>query len=236
MSLGASLAEMGHRTLIVDLDPQADLTLAAGLAAEALTCSAADWLDPEGTPLPLEIETHVMTGLDILPTDPRLAGVERRLYDQDGYETTLAQKLAPWRERYAYVLLDCPPSLGGLSIMALTASRWVLVPVQCEYYAARRVNRLLDVIELVKERTNPDLAYYLLATLYDQRNRICQGVLGQLQTHFSERLMQTVIGVDTRLRESPAAGEPIITYAPRTRASQQYRELARELHQRLTAR
>ena len=114
--------------------------------------------------------------------------------------------------------------------MALTTACWVLIPVQCEYYAARRLSRLLDVARAVRERTNPDLTCYLLATMYDRRNRICGGVLEQMRLSFPDQLLKTVIGVDTRLRESPATGEPIILYSPRTRASQQYRQLACEIH------
>jgi len=130
-------------------------------------------------------------------------------------------------------LLDCPPSLGALTLMALTAAQEVLIPVQCEYFAARGLGRLLDIVAAVQGRTNPDLTCHLLATLYDRRNRICRDVLGKLKAHFPERLLDTVIGVDTCLRECPAVGEPIILYAPRTRASQQYRQLAREFQARI---
>lgn len=238
MSLGACLAELGYRTLVVDLDPQADLTLAVGLDVDELEWSLADLLDPgngatSSRTSPPDVSALIhptgVEALDILPTDPRMAGTERLLYDCDDYETTLAQTLVPWHGEYEYILLDCPPSLGGLTLMALTAARWVLIPIQCEYYAARRVRRLLETVEIVRERTNPDLTCYLVATMYDQRNRICRGVLQQLRWHFSSQLLDTVIGVDTRLRESPVAGEPITLYAPRTRASQQYRQLAREL-------
>lgn len=245
MSLGACLAELGHRTLIIDLDPQADLTLAAGLDVDALEWSLVDLLDIDNdNTLARELQTSPpdasaaiypteVRALDILPTDPRLAGIERLLYEYDDYETTLARTLVPWRNEYEYILLDCPPSLGGLTLMALTTAQWMLIPVQCEYFAARRVRRLLETVEIVRERANPNLAYYLVATMYDKRNRICQGVLQQLRWHFPSQLLNTVIGVDTRLRESPAAGEPITLYAPRTRASQQYRQLAHEFPARL---
>jgi chromosome partitioning protein len=237
LSLGACLAASGYRTLVVDLDPQADLTLAAGLDAETLAWSVVDLLRPAQAetlgPHQVILETGV-DGLDVLPSDPRLASVERFLYEQAGYETTLARIFESMDSVYTYILLDCPPSLGGLTLMALTAARWVVIPVQCEYYAARRLLRLLDVVEAVRTRTNPDLSCYLLATMYDQRTRIGQGVLEQLKLRFPGRLLDTVIGVDTRLRECPAAGEPITVYAPRTRASRQYRRLAREFHLRVS--
>lgn len=242
LSLGACLAEMSLRTLVVDLDPQADLTLSVGLDADELKWTMADLLEPvvDGTwtgswreSPPVEvIQPTGFEGLDILPADPRLASIERFLYDLDDYEMILAQILSAWQEGYDYILLDCPPSLGAYTLMGLTAAQNVLIPIQCEYFAARRLERLLEVVDAVQERTNPGLSCLLLATMYDKRNRICRSVLEKLRINFPERLFETVIGVDTRLRESPALGEPIILYAPRTRASRQYRQLAHELHQK----
>jgi chromosome partitioning protein len=241
-SVGAGLAELGLRTLVVDLDSQAHLTLGAGLDPDELEPTLADLLDspvgsPTGSPAVPPVAPVVRPtraeGLDILPADLRLARMERFLYERAGYETILAHVLAPWQAEYDYLLLDCPPSLGALTLMALTAAQAVLVPVQCEYYAARSLTRLLDIVAVVRERTNPGLTCFLVATLYDQRNRICQGVLEQLRGNFPDQLLDTVIGVDTRLRECPAAGEPITRYAPRSRASQHYRHLARELHARI---
>lgn len=241
LSVGACLAEAGWRTLVVDLDAQADLTLAAGLAPDGVHWTVADLL-PQGDTLRINshspkaeeaIQPSAITNLDVLPGDPRLAATEHKLYDQQDYETCLKQILPTWQGEYDYILLDCPPSLGALTLIALTAARHLLVPIQCEYYAARAVNRLLEIVDLVQERTNPNLRYYLVATLYDQRNRICRAILEQLRTHFADRLLETVIGVDTRLRECPAVGEPVTLYAPRTRASRQYRALARELATKL---
>lgn len=231
LSLGACLAEMGLRTLVVDLDSQGDLTMAAGLDADEdeMEWTVADLLmpgDAKVTPAAV-IRPTAQKGLDILPADVRLAGAERFLYDQNGYEATLGRLLG-WLAGYDHILLDCPPSLGAITLMALTAADAVLAPIQCEYYAARRLVSLLDIIAAVRERTNPGLGVMLVATLYDQRNLVARKVLEQLQTRFASNLFHTVIGVDTRLRECPIVGEPIIVYAPNTRASRQYRQLARE--------
>jgi len=237
MSLGAGLVELGNRVLVVDLDSQADLTMAAGLDADELPWTVVDLLDATGIMLP-EVETGViqstrMEGLDILPADLRLANVERTLYNRVDYEHLLSQVLARWMNEYNYILLDCPPSLGAITLMALTTAQMVLVPVQCEHYAARGLSRLLDIVAEVHKRTNSELTYHLLATMYDQRNNICKRVLTQLQTHFGPSMFKAVIGVDTRLRESPVTGEPILLYAPRTRAAEQYRVLAQEVSELL---
>jgi len=236
-SLGACLAELGQKALVVDLDSQAHLTMSAGLDPDELEYTLADLLESFGSGRSLVgkevIRPTLIKGLDILPSDLRLASVERFLYEQDDYETILAQILAQWQREYDYLLLDCPPSLSAITLMALTAAQRVLIPVQCEYYAVRGLSRLLDIVAEIRKRTNPDLTYHLLATLYDQRNRICRGVLEQLRFSFPDWLLDTIIGVDTRVRECPAAGEPIILYAPLARASQQYRQLAREFHARI---
>lgn len=236
LSLGACFAQLGYKTLIIDLDPQADLTLSVGLDEEALETTVADWLNPAG-PQPsgalpnAAICSTPVAGLDILPADSRLAGVERHLYNVKNYEAHLRRWTAGWQTTYRYILIDCPPSLGAFTLMALTAAHHVIIPVQAEFFAARRLDRLVDVVSAVKQRTNPGLRWHLLVTMFDTRNRICRGVQNQLQINFGQNLLQTVIGVDTRLRESPAVGEPITVYAPRTRASRQYRNLAQELHQ-----
>ncbi|MBN2005331.1 MAG: ParA family protein [Anaerolineae bacterium] len=236
LSLGSAFAEMGHRTLLVDLDPQGDLTTAVGLDVEALTWSVADLLDDtqDASKRRMAVYATAIDRMYILPANPRLDDVERQLHRQKGFEMRLAQELAPLNGIYEYVLLDSPPSLGGLVSMALSAAQWVIIPVQCEYYAARRLQRVFNVIAQVREKFNPKLApAYLLATMYDQRTRISKDILEQLRQNFPENLLETLIGVDTRLRESPAAGEPIVLYAPRTRASEQYRQLAQELLEKL---
>lgn len=245
LSLGACLAELGWRTLVVDFDPQGHLSLAAGYDPDDLELSVVDLLiaEPQTDPQALLLPT-VMTNLDLLPADLRLATVEQSLTDREGYEFALLhglQRLSPLqrddqslaKETYDAILIDCPPSLGMLTILALTAAEWALIPVQCEYFASRGLLRLLDVIEAVRQHTNPSLDYFIFATLFDMRNAISRRVHEELQAHFAGNLLQTVIRLDTRLRESPMTGEPVIVYAPRTRASQEYRALTQELVQRL---
>ena len=130
---------------------------------------------------------------------------------------------------YDMVMIDCPPSFGTLTLNALTAADLLIIPVQCEYYAAHSLRQIIELVKLVREKTNPRLIYRVLVTMYDRRNKICQIILEQMQRGLSRVLFKTIIEVDTRLRESPASGRPITLYAPQTRSAQQYRTLAKEL-------
>lgn len=244
-SIAACLAEKGYRTLVVDLDPQAHLTMAAGYDPDNLEKTVVDLLLDSGGQVDwtsVRLKT-ALENLHLLPGDLRLAHIERQFAEQEGYEYLLRQILEPLSSTlaqdgsiqqnslgaYDYILLDCPPSMGTLTILALTAADWALVPVQAEYFASRGLLRLLDVIEAVQKHTNPALDYAIFVTMFDGRNRISQRVLEELLQHFKDKILPTPIRMDTRLRESPIAGEPVILYAPRTRASQEYRALTSEL-------
>ncbi len=240
ISLGACLAELGYRTLIVDLDPQASLSVGVGFHEDHTETTITDLLETHLNPKPLErnslIKNTSYPGLDVILSDARLWTVERLLNEQMDYETILANKLREFVQEHDYLILDCSPSLGPLTIMALTAADHVIIPVQTEYLAAFGLMRLLEIIDAIHEHTNPDLSYNLLAVLYDQRTAICREVLERLRTNFEEHLYETVIGIDTRLRECVVNGEPIIQYDPKTRASRQYRQLAAEFLQKIKSR
>ncbi len=234
ISIAAALAEDGRRVLMLDLDPQANLTTACGFDPEELEWTIADLLIPDEAeavpPIAEIIQSTVMSALDILPADMRLAALERRMYEQPGYEnrlTALAESLAA----YDVILIDCPPSMGALTLMALSAAQLALVPVQCEYFASRGLMQLLEIVNVVKAQTNPALRFYLFASMYDQRNLVSRQVLESLQAHFSENMAETIIRIDTRIRESAMVGEPIQIYAPKTRAADEYRALAQEIIQ-----
>jgi chromosome partitioning protein len=236
-SLGACLVELNQRVLVIDLDPQSNLTLAAGLDYDEVERTLVDLMDDgaSGKFDPKKVvRSTSLPGLDILPADPRLARVERDLYERADYETSLAKAINPLLPDYDYIILDCPPTLSSLTLVAFYAADEVLIPVQCEYYAAKGLDLLLTIISTMEKRRNRSIPWYLVVTLFDPRNKIHRTVYEQLNANFSEHLMQTFIRMDTKLRECPIVGEPITVYAPTTRASEQYRLLAQEFDQRVT--
>lgn len=237
ISLGACLAELGKRTLIVDFDPQVNLTLTVGFEPESLDYTIADLFeDSEQTVKPemVLIPTGV-PNLELMPADQRLVDLEFYSRTNPGYERDLLIVLEQIRSRYDYILIDCPPSMGSLTIMALTAANMALIPVQCDYFATRGLMSLLEIVKAVREHTNPGLFYALFVTMYDARPLISRKMLEQLKMNFSTDMFETIISLDTRLRESVLANEPVITYSSKSRASSQYRSLALELTQRLEA-
>lgn len=233
ISLGACLTDHGNHTLLVDLDPQANLSLSLGHHDDAPGETICDALETALNPRKLKwdelIRQTSVENLDVVPSDARLWTVERLISEKRAYEQELKQLLARWQEKYDYILIDCSPSLGPLTVMALTAANRVIIPIQTEFLAAVGLVRLIETVDAVKEHTNPQLDFNLLAVMYDQRNSICREVLNKLQENFSAKLFTTVIGVDTRLKECVATGQPITQYDPKTRATQQYGLLAGEL-------
>lgn len=229
LSLGGALAELNYTVLMIDLDPQAHLSLSLGVNPAQLHRHIGDSLLRKSSLVSVSRESSVL-GLDIAPATPRLATVEKLLYGQEGYEFNLKQRIAAIDSgMYDFVLIDSPPSMGPLTLNALTAADLLIIPVQAEYYASLSLKQLGNLAKLVQQRTNPDLRYRVLVTMYDRRNKICRVILNQLQNEIKPMLFDTIIEVDTKLRESPAFNKPITTYAPKTRSAEQYRALAKEL-------
>ena len=228
LSLGACLAEIGHLVLLIDLDPQAHLTLSMGLRPENLRYTVEDVLLGGASLAGASRESPVF-GLDIIPADQRLVTLDRVIDGRKRYGFLKNSLDAMGDGFYDIVLIDCPPSFGTLTLNALTAADLLIIPVQCEYYAAHSLRQIVKVAKLVREKTNPRLSCRVLVTMYDRRNKICRLILEQTRKGLSKVLFRTIIEIDTKLKESPAFGQPITLYAPRTRGAQQYRALAQEL-------
>jgi chromosome partitioning protein len=228
LSLGACLAELKQSVLLIDLDPQANLTISLGLRPEKLRRAVDEALLGNTSLVSVSHESAIF-GLDIVPANRMLIVLDKILYGRPGYQFHLKKGLEAMGEGfYDFVLIDCPPSFGTLTLNALTAADTLIIPVQCDYYAACSLRNYVKLIHQVRKKTNPWLVYRVLATMYDRRNKICQVVQEQMQRALDGTLFQTTIEVDTKLRESPAFGQPITLYAPKTRATQQYRALAKE--------
>jgi chromosome partitioning protein len=227
-SLGAALAESGKRVLLVDLDPQGNLSLANSVEPGQVENSTSeillDGINPKDA-----IQKTGTSLMEIIPSSPRLSEVEQHLPVRTNYAFTLCNLFKNNINTFDYILFDCPPSMGAITVNALTAAELLVVPTQAEYFSAYALRDMMTLIRRVRRDSNPRLAYRILITLLDQRNRTHRVIREQLQQTFGSGLFQTVIEIDTRLRESPIIGMPITQYRPNSRGSQQYRVLAQEL-------
>lgn len=227
-SLGASLAEIGKKVLLIDLDPQGNLTLANGIEPGKVVNTSNDVI-MSGLNIKEALCKTSTPGMEIVPSSPALTEVEQHLPIRSNYAFGLNNALRKESLGYDYVLLDCPPSMGAITYNALTAAELLIVPTQAEYFSAYALRDMMTLIRRVRRDSNPRLAYRILITLLDQRNRTHKVIREQLEQTFGSGLFQTVIEIDTRLRESPIIGLPITQYRPNSRGSQQYRVLAQEL-------
>jgi chromosome partitioning protein len=228
LSLGAALVESGQKALLVDLDSQANLTLALGIEPGKVQRSSGNMLLESIQP-GLIIRESGIPGLDIIPANNEMVYTERYLPSRPGYEKVLRKALRDSGLDYDSILIDCPPFLGSVTINALSASDLLIMPTQAEFFSVYALRNMMALIRRVRATTNPQLTYRLLITMFDRRNRIHRTLANQLRTTFSSGLLNTIIETDTRLRESPIAGLPVIYHAPNTRAAVQYRALAQEI-------
>jgi chromosome partitioning protein len=231
LSLGASLAETDHKVLLIDLDPQANLTLALGFEPGKMVSTSSDILLDARPLLDARLETSI-AGLDIIPGNANLEQCEQTLPIYLNYTSRLRNAIESINPLpYQFILIDCPPSLGAVTLNALTASDLLIIPTQSEYFSAYALRDMMAIIRQVRAEDNPKLAYRILVTLLDQRNRTHRDIRDQLERTFGVGLFKTVIEIDTKLRESPILGLPITKYKPNSRGALQYRSLAEELTQ-----
>ena len=234
VNLAAGLAELDQRVLLVDFDPQGGCALGLGIEPGSLELSVYNALLDRGCNVEDVILKTGTENLELLPANIDLAAAELMLVQEVAREQALMRTLAPLRSRYDWILIDCPPSLGLLTINALTAADGVIVPLMCEYYALRGVALLRDSIEQVRERLNPRLQVDgVLATMYDNRTLHAREVMERVQEVFGRRLFDSVIRKTIRFAEAPVAGEPILSYAPKSAGAESYRSLAKEVMDRV---
>jgi len=229
VNLGACLAELGYRTLVVDLDPQGNASTGLGINPRELASSMYEVIMQD---LPLEdcIEPTAMKHLFVAPASLDLAGAEIELVPAFSRELKLRRALEAVRDQYEYVLIDCPPSLGLLTINGLAAASEVVVPIQCEYYALEGLGQLLRNVELVRKSLNPQLEVStIILVMYDARTKLADQVVQEVRTHFGDKVCRNVVPRTVRLSEAPSFGQPIITFDPTSRGAIAYRELAREV-------
>jgi chromosome partitioning protein len=232
INLGAGLAIQGERVLLVDLDPQGNTTSGLGIDRGALEYSTYEAMIDD-VPLEDVVEPTSVRNLHIVPATIDLAGAEIELVSLFSREKRLAQALKSMVPEYDFILIDCPPSLGLLTINGLAAADEVLIPIQCEYYALEGVSQLKRNVDLVKQSLNPQLEVEgVLLTMYDGRTTLSADVVSQVRDHFGETTYRTVIPRTVRLSEAPSYGEPIEAFDPMSRGAIAYRELAREFRRR----
>lgn len=229
INLAACIAERGYRVLIVDIDPQGNATSGLGIEKSSIDQDIYNVLIDE-IPLKDVIHHTSVKNLDMVPATINLSGAETELISMMARETRLKSALDAVDDQYDFVFIDCPPSLGQLSINAFTASDSILIPVQSEYYAMEGLSQLLNTIRLVQKHFNQDLGVEgVLLTMLDARTNLGAEVVKEVQSYFSDKVYKTIIPRITKLAEAPSYGQPITQYAPHSRGAKVYDDLAREV-------
>jgi chromosome partitioning protein len=232
VNLAASLAAAEKRTLLVDMDPQANACSGVGIDKSAQELTIYNALLGESAAREVIIHTD-LKHLDVLPANTDLIGAEIELVSAFARERKLTGVLEPVRADYDYMVIDCPPSLGLLTVNALTAADAVLIPLQCEFYAMEGLSQLMNTIRLIQKELNPRLSVHgILLTMYDGRNNLSRQVSEEIRRHFSDRVFQTVIPRNVRLSEAPSHGLPVLLYDIASRGAAAYLQLAEELLRR----
>ena len=229
INLAATLAEANQRVLLVDFDPQGNATSGFGIGREDINNTIYRVLTGE-CEIDEAILMDVIENLDLIPADMNLAAVEVEFADQENKNLILKNLLKDCTERYDYILIDCPPSLGTITVNALSASNSVIIPIQCEYYALEGLNQVLNTISLVKQGLNPDLVIEgIVLTMYDSRNKLSQQVVETVRQYFDGNIYETLIPRNVRLAEAPSHGLPITQYDSSSSGADSYRKLAAEV-------
>ena len=236
INVAASLGVLGHKVLIIDLDPQGNTTSGLGIAKKQLPVSIIDVLTGKADAKDATIVTD-FDNLSLIPTDKSLAGVEFEFYDlyeNDEMPYRMKEGLKPVLDEYDYIIIDCPPSLGMLTINAFTASDGIIVPMQCSYYAMEGLSQLIQTIKGIKKKFNPELMLSgILITMYDGRYLLSAQVMTELKKYYADKIFDTTISRNVKLTEAPGYGKPAYYYDKNAKGSKQYLEVAKELVERI---
>ena len=229
INLAASLAANDVRVLVVDIDPQGNSTTGLGIVKDDLTATLYDVLLAGADPAGVIVKT-LMEGLDILPGDKNLVGANLELVDAENREFRLRDAIAPLREQYQFILIDCPPALDLLTLNAMLAADSIIIPIQCEFFALEGISQLMDTIERVNESFNHALKIEgILLTMFEERTNLGKQVADDLREFFRDEIFKTVIPRSIRLAEAPSHGKPVILYDVRSKGAESYIKLAKEI-------
>lgn len=232
VNLAASLAILEHKTLLIDADPQANATSGIGLDPRNIRTSIYECIINEAEPRDIILTTNT-PNLDIIPAHIDLVGAEIEMINMPNREHMMRNAIAKIRDQYEFIIIDCSPSLGLITVNSLTAADSVVIPVQCEYYALEGLGKLLNTIKIVQSRLNPDLEIEgILLTMYDSRLRLANQVVEEVKTHFQQMVFDTIIQRNTKLGEAPSFGETIIMHDATSKGAINYLNLAREILQK----
>lgn len=233
INLASCLAEMGQKVLVIDFDPQQNATSGLGVdASNHKGCYELLTKDDDFNNSQLIMPTQIKN-LDVLPSSMNLAGAEIELINKFGRESILKNKIVQVRDKYDFIIIDCPPSLGNLTVNALTASDGIIIPMQCEYFALEGLSQLIFTINSLKKMVNPKIEIEgLIITMFDKRSNLTMQVLDEIKKCFGDKLYKTVIPRNIRLAEAPSFGQPIIVYDKDCKGAVAYRQLANEFMKR----
>lgn len=233
VNVAASLGVLGHKVVIVDLDPQGNSTSGVGIAKKNLKATVNDVISGKVSADDAVIETE-FENLYLLPSNISLAGAEFGLYQQHDNEYILKNALAPLSRDYDYIIIDCPPSLGMLTVNAMSASDGVVIPMQCEFYALEGLSQLMITVSRIKQNYNPDLTITgILITMYNSRLLLSMQVMAELKKHYSDKLFDTPISRGVKLSEAPGFGMPVYYHDKRSKGAAEYMEVAKQLAERI---
>lgn len=229
VNIGASLALMGQPVLLVDIDPQGNASSGLGIDKTELDRCVYDVLINDVSTREVIISSDIRN-LDVLPSTIQLAGAEVEMVSLLAREQILKRALTPLKERYQYIIIDCPPSLGLLTLNALSAADSLLIPIQCEFYALEGVGQLMNTVQLVQKHLNPDLQIEgVLLTMFDARLNLSIQVVDEVKKVFGNKVFKNIVPRNVRLSEAPSHGMPVVIYDPKSKGSEAYRELAKEV-------